>query len=147
MFTGATAQNILKSFGEESKVKKSAVAICYYGNKILLGLAKADDDRDGMWCFVGGGVEDGESTVEAASRELYEESGVVGKPMSLLAVTHPNKPNVSFHIFSTDNDKLTPNEEFTDMKWFLNSEMPTNLYPINRDIIGTLRTILIKTAY
>jgi hypothetical protein len=45
--------------------------------QILLGLAISDDERNGNWCFPGGGIDDGENSLNAAIREVYEEMGMV----------------------------------------------------------------------
>lgn len=40
-----------------------------------------------MWSIPGGHVEPGESIMEAAARELLEETGVVGKPLGVIDIT------------------------------------------------------------
>jgi 8-oxo-dGTP pyrophosphatase MutT (NUDIX family) len=46
------------------------------GQILLLRRSKTDPRRPGDWDFPGGGVERGESFVEAAVRELYEEAHI-----------------------------------------------------------------------
>jgi len=50
-------------------------------------------DRQGYWCFPKGHLEDGESPLQAALREVEEETGVKGQVKRGLSVTryHNNK--------------------------------------------------------
>jgi mutator protein MutT len=51
--------------------------------QILLGKRKTDPQK-GKWCLPGGFIEQGETMAEAALRELKEETGLVGRVMSLV---------------------------------------------------------------
>jgi 8-oxo-dGTP diphosphatase len=55
-------------------------------SRLLLCRLTAVTDRPGCWTLPGGGVEFGEHPVEAARRELAEESGLDGHVVELLAV-------------------------------------------------------------
>jgi 8-oxo-dGTP pyrophosphatase MutT (NUDIX family) len=55
-------------------------------NKVLLQLRKNTSYCDGMWSFVSGHVEDGESATEAMIREAYEEIGIELLPSQLKVV-------------------------------------------------------------
>ena len=56
--------------------------VCHQGQVILIQRGK--DPRAGMWGFPGGHVEYGETGMQAAARELLEETGVVARPRSYL---------------------------------------------------------------
>ncbi|WP_160036401.1 NUDIX hydrolase [Paenibacillus sp. An7] len=46
-----------------------------YGYKVLL-LKRATPVLRGVWCYIGGGIEEGEKAWEAALREIREETGI-----------------------------------------------------------------------
>ena len=68
-------------------------------DRILLmnGRLPGNPDRDGAWFTVGGGVEPGETYLEAAAREIVEETGItdfdlgpiVWSRKGVLAIPHP----------------------------------------------------------
>lgn len=47
------------------------------GNVLLMRRSKTDTHRPNEWDFPGGGLDQGESPVQAAVRELQEEAGIV----------------------------------------------------------------------
>lgn len=116
---------------------KSAVGIIIFQRKVLLGLADCEDERNGKWCFPGGGIEDKEDVMSAAVRESYEEVGVSTVPISQVVVIHPAKPMVGFVFLTCSEvaDKIEYNEEFTDCKWFPVDSLPKEMLSINRDIL------------
>ncbi len=137
--------HILKSFVTTNDIEviqksqmvqlDSAVAIIIKDGKVLLGMADADDDRDGKWCFPGGGIDSGEDSMSAAIREAYEEMGVMVKPIMQLRLVHPTKPKVAFHIMTCEDETVIMNEEFTDYKWCPVNSLPENILPVNKEIM------------
>ena len=132
------SNRLMKGFKVELK---SSVAIimkevegkpCY-----LLARSTDTDDRQGKLCFVGGGIDKGESPMQAAIREAYEESGLICKPLSLMTFTHPIKPTVGFHLLSCDcNNEVKLNEEFSEYKWQpINEKMPDDMMELNKKIM------------
>ena len=124
-----------------TKDYKAAVAVIVKDDTVLLGLARADDDRDGKWCFPGGGIDpqDGGDPLLAARREAYEEAGVSIIPHSIL--DHPDKPGVAFVASFYSSGQPEPNEEFTSLQWVpilaAREDFP-NVYAANRHILWRL---------
>ena len=147
------ALNILKGFKEVDSITKgqeielqSAVAVVLCDNKILLGLADADDERDGKWCFPGGGIDDGEDCLSAAVRECYEEMGIIVKPKITMSLIHSTKPMVGFCLLECDleNNQVTMNDEFTDYGWYEIDDLPEDTLAINVEILNLLKGIYLK---
>ena len=55
------------------------------GDEVLL-IQRKYPPMEGAWAFPGGFVEQGENPIDAAVRELEEETGLVGKEPKLLMV-------------------------------------------------------------
>lgn len=55
---------------------------CYVSNSKGILLSKREDN--GLWELPGGRVEDGETFLEAAKRELYEETGLISRKQKLI---------------------------------------------------------------
>jgi len=117
----------------------SAVAVPIKGDQVLLGKAITEDDRDGKWCFPGGGIKDGERPTTAAARECREETGVKTKPVSDVFHAH-NMPHVAFVVCEYESGEPKPNHEFDDMKWIdiIDAVQYPNIFEPNRDIIVQL---------
>lgn len=56
--------------------------VCHHGRVILVQRGKAPSV--GMWGFPGGHAELGETALQAAARELLEETGVTARPLEYL---------------------------------------------------------------
>ena len=118
----------------------AACAICYdRAGRILLGLSTANDDRNNMWCFPGGGIEPGEHPSRAAERECFEETGY-----RVFAISRPqkyrHKPQVAFVVCRSGGGAPLPNSEFSELRWFTKEEalqLP-DLYPANQQILVNL---------
>lgn len=78
--------------------------ICYIDNgKELLLMhrnKKPNDVHTGKWIAVGGKLEVGESPEECAIREIFEETGLVAKEMTLKGI-------ITFPQFTPDHDWYT----------------------------------------
>jgi len=116
---------------------KAAVAIVYddHGN-LLLGKAKTDDDRNGKWCFPGGGMKPGECPGSAAARECWEETGYKVKPQQM-AFRHHERPGVAFVVCRKLEGCDDPNHEFSKIDWVPREKWfgLDELYPVNLNIL------------
>lgn len=61
----------------------------------------SDKSRPGAWDTPGGGYEEGEQIVEAASREILEESGLTA--VSLSPIYIDNQINSSIELYAGEN--------------------------------------------
>lgn len=86
----------------------------------------------GKWSLIGGFVDRDETLVQAAKREVLEETGWNIDNLKLFKIVdNPNRPNdngrqnVSI-IFTADavNQEMTTNEEVLDLKWFSLDSLP-----------------------
>lgn len=57
----------------------AALAVVLRGDQVLL-VQRANPPDAGLWGFPGGKIEPGETLLEAAARELFEETGVTALP-------------------------------------------------------------------
>ena len=137
-------ENILKRTQPEELKKahklklKSACGIVIKGNKILLGLSNASDDRNGKWCFAGGGIDgDDEDCISAAIRETYEEMGITTVAYLPTILIHTSKPFLGFCVLTCDelSEKIEMNEEFDEAGWFDINALPEDIHPINADLL------------
>jgi ADP-ribose pyrophosphatase YjhB (NUDIX family) len=71
----------------------AAYNVCVDGDdRLLLVRLSNITEAPGSWTLPGGGVEFGEHPEAAAIRELYEETGLVGSIVELLAVDSMHRP-------------------------------------------------------
>ena len=61
-----------------------AIAVVLHEDRVLLARRRKEPDA-GLWGFPGGHVEWGETALDAAARELLEETGVVAEPLDYIA--------------------------------------------------------------
>jgi len=93
----------------------SLIAVFNHNREALL-LKRPDNVHCGsLWSFPGGKVETGETPLDAAKRELTEETGLTGQNWHLLGEHHHAYPDrtLHFHLFGCDGlnpDSLNSNE-------------------------------------
>ena len=87
----------------ESKMKKSAGVIIVLNNEKILLCHPANNDKwFGSYSFPKGGLEEGESTLDAAIRELREETSVIVNKNQIsnlenpIIVTYENKKGTKY---------------------------------------------------
>ena len=109
----------------------SAVIFDTTKNKILL-TCRADNS---LWCLPGGGIDPGESVVEACAREVWEETGLrvrVGKligvysnPHQLIEYNEGNRFQLVALIFEAEpiNGELGISDETTAVGYFSLTEI------------------------
>lgn len=83
---------------------------------------------EGKWNIPTGAVDEGENVIEAAKREILEETGCEVKINGLLEIVNKHMENIDLvcFFFNTElvNENIKCNEdEITDIKWFSYEEM------------------------
>lgn len=81
--------------------KLAALAVMVNNGQVLLVKRRNEPDA-GLWGFPGGHVDLGETAMDAAARELREETGVIGHPVRYLTnvdvIHHSPDGTVRFHF-------------------------------------------------
>ena len=117
-------------------------------NKILLGLRNPNKEKasselqgQGTWTMPGGKVEFMEKLVDAAKRELEEETSLKATKLDILCISDDmtdtaHYVTVGFIVKEYSGEvKIMEPETIIDWKWFDLNELPENLYkPSNKCI-------------
>jgi len=114
--------------------------------------------RLGVWLPPGGELHAGETPLEAATRELFEETGLTGRfprtsdidgvPPGLIGYEeHPagsKGQHLNFvFVCDVDTDEVQPNDEFTRWRWVSFAEGPWSEAPPN---IGQLAKVALAAT-
>lgn len=89
------------------------------------------------WYSIGGGVEKGESTLQAAKRELQEEVGISStqEPV-LLGIYHNTREKrddyIAVYICKNFNKVATSSPEIAEEKWFALDQLPSDISPATK---------------
>lgn len=107
--------------GGEPPVPQVAVgAVCVRGGRLLL-VRRGRGAAVGAWALPGGHVEPGETLTEAVTRELEEETGLLGAVGSLCGVAERMGKGYHYVILDywvkvTDAEPV-PGDDATDVLW------------------------------
>lgn len=81
--------------------KLAALAVLIGGDQVLLVKRRNEPDA-GLWGFPGGHVNYGETAMDAASRELQEETGIIGRSLRYLTnvdvIVRDAENGIQFHF-------------------------------------------------
>lgn len=116
-------------------------------NQVLLGLrhadpAKADSELhgEGTWTMPGGKIRFGETFEQAASRELTEETSLIGHHFQLISLATDKVPDAHFITigmlcadFSGQVKTMEP-DEITEWRWFALDDLPAKMFPASRTV-------------
>lgn len=110
-------------------------------NKILLGLRNPDKEKasseldgEGTWTMPGGKVKFMENLVDAAKRELEEETSLKATKIDFLCISDDMTEKAHFVTVGfiveeyTGEIKTMEPEEILEWKWFDLNDLPINLY-------------------
>lgn len=97
----------------------------------LLLRRRVNTSYTGTWAMPGGHVNYGESPLDAAVRELKEETGLIGVPGMALPpiLTYEKKPMVGIPVtFRSVSGELRSNEKLADLQYFSLYNLPSPLF-------------------
>ncbi len=116
-------------------------------NKILL-IRRSDGMWGKSWSIPGGYVEHGESVEKALLRELKEELDLKVMKTKFLSheeFIHPKKPNIQFvslNFIVIAKEKIFPNEEINEAKWFELSKITKIDHKIPREALEIINKFI-----
>lgn len=106
----------------------------------LLFAQRAVEPAKGHWCLPGGFVELGETTEEAALRELREETGLHAAHARLLGVSTKQSPVsgavlVLGYLVDEWTGELQPDSDAMDLRFFRRHERPQIPFSVHRELL------------
>lgn len=120
-----------------------AVGVVLRQSSTFVCLRSKDKHQGGKWEFPGGKVDPGETPLQALSRELEEEIGiVVSSAQALTQIRHDyGDKKVALHVFTVDEFDNEPfGKEGQVGKWLaLNALSPSDFPEANVAIIEALK--------
>jgi 8-oxo-dGTP diphosphatase len=104
-----------------------AASVCVRrGDQVLL-VQRGKEPGLGKWAFPGGKVQFGETTIQAALRELYEECGIAARIGKLIGLYDVIQPDFHFTIacyFADQSEgEVVAGSDAADARWFDVSEI------------------------
>ncbi|MBI5095902.1 MAG: NUDIX hydrolase [Candidatus Hydrogenedentes bacterium] len=106
----------------------------------LLFVQRAVEPCKGLWSLPGGFVELGETTDEAALRELEEETGLRGRGAQLIGAStkqsrHTGAVTVLAYLIAQWEGALTAATDASDAGFFSREERPPLAFEAHRDLL------------
>lgn len=130
-----------------------AIAVLVDGDRVLLALRGKAPDK-GLWGFPGGHVEPGETALEAARRELHEETGVVATPVDYLTnvdvIRRDAEGRVTVHYLLAAvlcaDPVGTPqaNDDAQDAAWFAVEQVRSGALPMSAQVAEVMELALLR---
>lgn len=121
-------------------MKERATIICKRDNQILV--VRKPKAR---WTLPGGTIEIGETPLEAAIRELREETGLKNQSLNYVATYEAAK--VLHHVFEmllTPLEKPSPRNEISSCKWLLSKDVADR--DVNRATKSIVKTFVCEPS-
>jgi ADP-ribose pyrophosphatase YjhB (NUDIX family) len=94
------------------------------------------------WGLPGGGMDYGETTEQAALRELREEAGVEGEIVKLLGIRTDRKRRLidAFYLCRAGDQHFQPSPEIAEFGYFPITALPEGTSPLLRDMVERFLT-------
>lgn len=121
-------------------MKEAAIAVIYSEDKKKILLVKRRDVP--VWVLPGGGIDSGETPEDAAVRELYEETGVIGHSPHLLIIYTPiNRIASKTHLIELLYKSGSPRAqvETADARFFPLNALPDSFFFIHKEWLAEIQ--------
>lgn len=135
----------------EERPRVGAIAVVRRGDRVLLA-QRSKGGYIGRWGFPGGHVERGETVVDAAMRELHEETGVVAEPAGVLTVLDEIGRNrageVQWHyvliavLADWQSGDGIAADDAADVRWATLAEITSGSFPVLKQVERVTRMAL-----
>lgn len=119
-------------------------ACCFLTNDAgeLLMVQRSVEPRKGLWTLPGGFVESGETTEQAALRELHEETGLVGSGLALMGVSSlPGKISggvvVLGYTVESWEGEMEAKTDAMDLGFFAPDNRPEVAFEVHMNLLAT----------
>lgn len=128
-------EGMLKNVKEQG-YNKGVASILNFNNKYVF-LINQKEPFNKEWMFVSGGVEQGESTEDAISREIFEETGLkVINKLKIGEIILENVPNSTIEIFNCScSGSILLGKNIKAIGIFDKEDLPNNLNEICKKIL------------
>lgn len=144
-------------------IEKKPVGVILFNRKGEILFGKRSDGKG--WCFPGGGTEPGEESIQAAQRELYEETGLKVEKYELAflgacqtfdvtkGVNTFRISNIYYYVKLIDDSDVQTTEELVEYCWMTAKEAQKKLklfFPTAQALstfYDTIVKILYKSAF
>ncbi|WP_170385649.1 NUDIX hydrolase [Ruegeria atlantica] len=135
----------------EKSPKIGALAVVVHDAKVLLVQRSKQPDA-GLWGFPGGHVEWGETVMQAAQRELHEETSVIAEPLHYLdnldLLRHGEDGAVQSHYLLVgvachyQSGSPLAGDDALDARWFPVEQIRQGDLPMSNRVTDLLETAL-----
>ncbi|WP_299662826.1 NUDIX hydrolase [uncultured Ruegeria sp.] len=135
--------------------KIGALAVVIHEGQALLVQRNKEPDA-GLWGFPGGHVEWGETVLDAAARELREETGVIAEPMSYLdnldLLLRDNDGQIRAHYLLVGvacryiSGTPIAADDARDAQWFPVDQVITGDLPMSERVPDLLRLAIARSG-
>ena len=131
----------------EKRIIEVVGAIIKYGERYLVGQRAANKSQGGLWEFMGGKIEPGETPEQALARECREELALEienGRILDSVIHDYPEKTIRLTLISCSPKPGSVPQAlEHQQIRWVTRAEMDTlDFAPADRELIQNRREIL-----
>ena len=123
----------------ENPVPAACVVLIDNQQRILL-VKRSVDPKKGQWCLPGGFIECGETTEQAARRELREETGLNGQINALIGVT--TSPGTLYksillvgYLVTHFSGLAQAGDDASDLAFFNRNDLPEIAFESHRSFI------------
>lgn len=121
----------------DKRTKKTAWVILYTKDKVLLGKRAPSTRNPNQWNFFGGHIDEGESAMAAAIRELKEETGYEIKTSQLKEISTIGDATY-FAARVRNQSSIGTTDEVSKVKGFKLTDLPDNLHSKTEDFFDQL---------